>query len=38
MVIIPNNMKVINRGIKNDFPFISIRKVPREVLKTEDEA
>ena len=22
-------------GIKNDFPFINIRKVPREVLKTE---
>ena len=26
------------RGIKHDFPFINIRKVPREVLKTEDEA
>ena len=24
-----------NRGIKHDFPFIIIRKVPREVLKTE---
>ena len=23
------------RGIKHDFPFINIRKVPREVLKTE---
>ena len=23
------------RGIKHDFPFITIRKVPREVLKTE---
>ena len=22
-------------GIKHDFPFINIRKVPREVLKTE---
>ena len=28
----------INRGIKHDFPFINIRKVPREVLKTEGEA
>ena len=27
-----------NRGIKHDFPFINIRKVPREVLKTEGEA
>ena len=27
-----------NRGIKHDFPFINIRKVPRVVLKTEDEA
>ena len=26
------------RGIKQDFPFINIRKVPREVLKTEGEA
>ena len=24
-------------GIKHDFPFINIRKVPREVLKTEGE-
>ena len=24
-----------NIGIKHDFPFINIRKVPREVLKTE---
>ena len=23
------------RGMKHDFPFINIRKVPREVLKTE---
>ena len=27
-----------NRGIKHDCPFINIRKVPREVLKTEGEA
>ena len=26
------------RGIKHDFPFINIRKVPGEVLKTEGEA
>ena len=26
------------RGIKQDFTFINIRKVPREVLKTEGEA
>ena len=32
------NTKVIIRGIKHDFPFINIRKVPREVLKTEGEA
>ena len=25
-------------GIKHDFPFINVRKVPREVLKTEGEA
>ena len=24
-------------GIKHDFPFINMRKVPREVLKTEGE-
>ena len=29
---------VVNIGIKHDFPFINIRKVPREVLKTEEEA
>ena len=29
---------IVNRGIKHDFPFINIRKVPREVLKTGDEA
>ena len=28
----------LNRGIKHDFPFINICKVPREVLKTEGEA
>ena len=28
----------LNRGIKHDFPFINIHKVPREVLKTEGEA
>ena len=27
-----------NRGIKHDFSFINIRKAPRKVLKTEDEA
>ena len=27
-----------NRGIKHDFRFINICKVPREVLKTEGEA
>ena len=27
-----------NIGIKHDFPFINIRKVPREALKTEDKA
>ena len=27
-----------SRGIKDDFPVINIRKVPREVLKTEGEA
>ena len=26
-----------HRGIKHDFPFINIRKVPMEVLKTEGE-
>ena len=25
----------INRGVKHNFPFINIRKVPREVLKPE---
>ena len=29
---------IITIGIKHDFPFINIRKVPREVLKTEGEA
>ena len=31
------DMKVII-GIKHDFPFINIRKIPRDVLKTEGEA
>ena len=31
-------LKQLNRGIKHDFPFINICKVPREVLKTEGEA
>ena len=29
---------LITRGIKHDFPFVNICKVPREVLKTEGEA
>ena len=33
-----NNPFKVNRGIKHDFQFIHIRKVPREVLKTEGEA
>ena len=35
--IVPDT-ELNNRGIKHDFPFINIRKVPREVLKTEGEA
>ena len=31
-------MRRFNRGITHDFPLINIRKVPREVLKTEGEA
>ena len=31
-------LKLFIRGIKHDFPFINIQKVPREVLKTEGEA
>ena len=27
-----------NRGIKYDFPFMNVRKVPKEMLKTEGEA
>ena len=30
----PNNIT----GTKHDFPFINIRKVSREVLKTEDKS
>ena len=33
-----NRNPLYNRGIKHDFSFINIRKVPREVLKTEGEA
>ena len=29
---------LIIRGIKHDFPFINIHKVPREVSKNEGEA
>ena len=32
------NVAYVNIGIKYDFPFINIRKVQREVLKTEGEA
>ena len=32
------HLTVVIRGIKHDFQFINIRKVPREVLKTEGEA
>ena len=32
------SMQSFNIGIKLDFPFINIRKAPREVLKTEGEA
>ena len=31
-------LRPVNRGIKHDFPFINICKVPMEVLKTEGEA
>ena len=33
-----NKINSLNRGIKHDFPFINIHKVPRVVLKTEGEA
>ena len=36
-MLLENLLKFII-GIKHDFPFINIRKVPREVLKTEGEA
>ena len=29
---------VLNKGIKYDFPFINLCKVPMELLKTQDEA
>ena len=32
------HLTVAIRGIKHDFQLINIRKVPREVLKTEGEA
>ena len=32
------SLRLFTRGIKHDFSSINIRKVPREVLKTEDEA
>ena len=39
MQILHTRAKVFfTRGIKLDFPFINIRKIPREVLKTEGEA
>ena len=40
MVKLPKSHNFLswNIGIKRDFPFINIRKVPREVLKTEGEA
>ena len=31
-------LMIFDRGIKHDFPFINICKVPREVLKTKGEA
>ena len=34
-IIVPNDWKGKNRGIKYDSPFINIHKVPREMLKTE---
>ena len=34
-MIVENNLHISFRGIEHDFPFINIRKVPREVLKTE---
>ena len=40
-MIVLNNLKLFDRhdrGIKHDFPFINICKVPREVLKTEGVA
>ena len=36
--ILNSLIQLSNRGIKHDFPFINIRKVPREVLKTEGDA
>ena len=36
--ILMNHFRPLNRGIKHDFPFFNICKVPRDVLKTEGEA
>ena len=33
-----DHLRFTTRGIKHDFSFINIRKVPREVLKTEGES
>ena len=33
-----NCYRLVNRGIKHDFPFINIRKVQRKVLKSEGKA
>ena len=35
---IPRDLANVNIGNKHGFPFINIRKVLREVLKTEGEA
>ena len=37
-LLLPVCKLFVNRGIKHDFPFINIRKVLREVLKTEGVA
>ena len=33
----PLNLKDFNIGIKHDFPFINIRKIPREVFSISPE-
>ena len=35
MFIIGEDCRTFNIGIKHNFPFINIHKVPKEVLKTE---